>query len=292
MGKNRGELRNEILYRLGDVNQAIWSGSEINTLIQQGYDEILLRTKALWNSIYIDDVHGQATYDLPADLFYVERATWDDKRVEPFSSRELQKYDAHYMTTEGDVEGYAMDLDGLRKLRKYRVPSADSPSATVTGTFGIPRYLVDVDASEAINQLGIPRLIHADLHYGMGVTPTDFPWGIPRRFPGTLRNFKVEYFRRGTKLDDDNKESELPDWMDYPVRYWVMWKALEREGEGQDLKLASLFQQLYEYSQKRIKARVERNRGERVGVLGGGLGKVFGMPPRPKLPWQYGKVVR
>jgi len=69
---------------------------------------------------------GKGAYDLPDALIQIERATWDNRRIDPLFSSELENLDAQYHTRTGSPQGYIMDKDGLRILRKVPVPSASA----------------------------------------------------------------------------------------------------------------------------------------------------------------------
>lgn len=114
---------------------------------------------------------------------------------------------------------------------------------------------------------------------------------------GTIRYFRVpsasdllisiEYQRRGATLATGATELELPDrYVDY-VTWFAMGRALERDGTGQDLELASFFSERYADGLKRIKRRKSAAQSARVGNLGGG-GDLHRPPPLPRFPWNYG----
>jgi len=73
---------------------------------------------------------GKAVYDLPTDLIRIERATWDNRRIDPLYSSELEPLDAQYHTRKGNPQGYVMDKDGLRVLRKVPIPTAETTATT------------------------------------------------------------------------------------------------------------------------------------------------------------------
>lgn len=232
---NLGTLRNDVLYRLGDTARSVWTEAEINQYIRQGYDELVFTTGALWvkrEPAELQDVAGQGTYTLPTDLIKTERITWDYQRIEPLKQVELEHSDPRYRTTQGDVFGYLQEQDGLRTLRKVRVPNQDDAGLV-----------------------------------------------------------SIEYWRRGLFLTGDTNELELPLHYAKYVRHYAMWKALEREGAGQDLKLAEHYQARYAAGVQRMLRRKNAVKSQRVGRMGGPYPAQTRMA-RPSMPWQYGQVVR
>ena len=133
MAKTRKQLQDAIQYRLRDPDGRIWKTPEVIGLVKEGYDELCLRTGMLWKQdtpVGLDDVAGQALYDLPSDLYKVERVTWDQKRLIPLTARQLRETDYTYDTTQGDVYAYTIEQDGIAKLRKVRIPPASRIDTT------------------------------------------------------------------------------------------------------------------------------------------------------------------
>lgn len=114
-----GEVRTDVLYRLGDSVSAIWSQAEIESYVRQGYGELVGQTGALWikdSPAGLDDVANQATYTLPTDLLVTERLTWKQKKIEPLDPDWLRKKDAQFQTRTGDVIGYTIEGDGRKSV--------------------------------------------------------------------------------------------------------------------------------------------------------------------------------
>lgn len=287
MPKTRLQVQTEVLYRLGDTAQDIWSSAEVQSSMQEGYDLLCLLSAVLWSRSWLDDVAGQGTYTLPTDLLEIERATWDTVRLIPLRNPELQDMDGQYETTQGAVEYYAMDGDGLRILRKYRVPSATVAyvAASVVGTWGAPRTFHEITDDGTSGTWGLPRSIP-----GQTVVGT---WGIARRAftvsPDT--NTRIEYSRRGAALIADGTEFEVPDWVVKTIRFYCLWRALERNGPGQDLALAAHYRDRWLEGVERLKGRISKKLASRVGVMGG-TGETKTRHMHGVLPWNFGRIVR
>lgn len=132
----RLNLRTEILRHLGDSINTWWSNAEINQYIQEGYDHLCLATELLWTKASpasLQDVLGQPTYALPADLYQIERITNDQKRLIPLNRREAEGHDPIFETQQGDQIAYLVEGDGIRILRKIHVPNATYTGATSEG---------------------------------------------------------------------------------------------------------------------------------------------------------------
>jgi len=240
LAKTRSDIRSDVLTHLGDTANTIWSAAEINQYVQEGYDDLVRRSQALWKrsvddataQAAVDDTASTATATLPTDLLEIDRVTWDDEAIPPLRAEQLELIDPSYLTQEGDVFGWIWEGDGIRTIRKIRVPSATAAN-----------------------------------------------------------KFVVEYFRRGTALSTDAVNLEVADLYAKYVRWFAMWKALEREGDGQDYDLADHYRTRYLVGVERIKRRSLAARRRRMGIFGERSERRDG-PPRPRLPWAYGEVVR
>lgn len=108
---------------------------------------------------------------------------------------------------------------------------------------------------------------------------------------GAASDISIEYQRRAATLSTDGTSLDIPDrYADY-VRHYVMWKAYERNGPGQNLKAAKHYELRYTEGIARILRRKSQTHSARITRLGGSR---YGQrkPGLPVLPWEYGKVVR
>lgn len=104
---------------------------------------------------------------------------------------------------------------------------------------------------------------------------------------GASDDISIEYQRRAATLSADGTSLDIPDrYCDY-VRHYVMWKAYERDGLGQNLKMAEHYRVRYEEGIARMLRRKSQIHAARINRLGGGR---YDRPTlgRPVLPWQYG----
>lgn len=294
MAKTLSGVATDVQERLGDTAATVWTAAEIKRYLKEAYSLIASKTLCFWEEEFINDaastaninhpfeeqyvpsgttVHGvfthtvdwetrymsgpvygptnhtadweitneyvsfvgKAVYDLPDNLIQMERVTWDNRRIEPLTIQEIERADWQFLTQTGQPQGYAMEGDGLRQLRKWPIPEV---SAT-----------------------------------------------------GTTLNTKIEYFRKGTALSGDSSEFELPDRYVKYCRNYAMFRCLEREGPGQSLTLAAFWRSRWSEGIGRLIKR----RSALLKVRPHGYApeiKSQGGIPRPKLPWQYGEVVR
>ena len=232
--KTRLDVQTAAATWLGDTSFAVWSAAELNSYIQEGYNDLVYRTLLIWkkSNTAFTLVAGTASYTLPTDFLKMDRITFNKRRLKPLHMEELWRTDATFLTQQGDVTGYYMDGLGYSSINFYRVPSVAGTSYT-----------------------------------------------------------SIEYFRRGATLSADGTVLEIPDHYVEYVKWFVLHKALERDGPGQDVKLSQHFRERYEEGVQTIKRRKGRMNASRVGSFGGpGLSKQA--PPLPQMPWNFGRIVR
>ena len=242
----------------------------------------------LWESTYLASGYSfyRATDFVPDSLYQIDRATWDYKKIEPVRSTEIEIQDARYWIQNGEVIGYIQDKDGLGVFRKWRVPSVAATAYTITGTGGILRTLSDISSDTVVGTWGIPRRIPS--MHPMGDTGG---WGIPRRPYQDVKNTRIEFSRRGRLLEEDTDEFELPDRYVVYVRHYAMWKALERNSNGQDLEFAAHWQARFMAGIARmIKRKNALSKNRRFAMISEPL-NTQSRPPLARLPWQFGRVV-
>jgi hypothetical protein len=250
-----------------------------------------------------------ATAEVPKTVTRLERATWDNRGIEALQARTLQQGDSRYEITKGEVFGYTWQKDGLRTLRKVRVPSAQADTATINGSWGGLRDPTDL-STDTITGYGVAAFDDDGFSDGFFTDDTHAAlWGVPRRIPGhhplgTVRfglcrrpylegkNVRVEHFRHGRAMVQAHDVCELPDRYTIYLRDYAQARLLERPGPGQDLKLAAHFDQRWARGLARITRRLDVVDRERTAVLGGDGPSLTTRPPRPSRPWAYGSTVR
>jgi hypothetical protein len=227
-----------------------------------------------------------ATAELPKTLTKLDRVSWDTRAIDALEPRSYARLDSRFEITTGEVYGFMWQKDGVRTLRKVKVPASQCDTVTVTGSWGVLRTPADLTSTTPTGTWGIARVIEGHHPIGPDV------WGAPRRVYLEGKNVRVEHFRQGRVLSASNSVCELPNrYARYIVDY-AIGSCLDRPGPGYDALLAKHFLDRWRRGLARIARRLELVDTERVAVMGGaGQPSVF-RPPRPALPWAYGSRVR
>lgn len=227
-----------------------------------------------------------ATDDVPETLTELARATWDNRGIEALSTREMRALDSRYRDTEGDVYGLLWEFDGLRTIRKVRVPAAMADTFDCTGAWGLLRDCEDLTSAAVTGTFGIPRIVPSQHPLGWA------RFGTPRRVYSDGKNVRLEHWRQGRPMVADADLCELPDRYALYLRDYAQAECYRRRGPGQDLALAQHFDQRWQRDLTRIAARQRVVVSQRLHVMGGSGRTGSRRPPAPVLPWNYGQEVR
>ncbi len=152
---------------------------------------------------------------------------------------------------------------------------------------GIIRYLGEISNAEVLISLtdGFGDLVQVD-----GIHTFD-DFGIIGPVYNENLSLRIEYRRRGKELSEE-QPFEIPDRYTTYLRHYVLARALEREGPGQDLVLSAHFQSRWEAGIARMMKRKNAMSFQKAQVMGGSNSVRGQKPPRPRLPWQFGTVVK
>ena len=232
---------------------------------------------------YVSTMLGAALVNLPDNLHEIERATWNNLRIDPLRSRDLEGMDSRYELNAGAVEGYVQDKDGLSTLRKWRVPSSAYSGYTYdsdSSEYGLMRQIAAVCSDTPNGRWG-------DVVSVPGEEVSNGPWGVVRCFYKAAHDVKIEYRKRAEPVDADTKNfDEIPARYVQYVRWFVLGEALGREGDGQELELSVHYRSRFATGISRIIGRRLKVDSQRIRVMGGGARRSSRMP-RARLPWPY-----
>ena len=122
------ELAALILGELGDSDESIWTTAEMLDLIQESIYDFKVRTLCDWQRAALNDVAGQATYEIPDALNFhqMDRAEYDSWVVDARPTRVQMATNGYFETSGNRPFSLVMQGDGLRTVRKIGVPVANS----------------------------------------------------------------------------------------------------------------------------------------------------------------------
>lgn len=227
-----------------------------------------------------------ATATLPASCHTIDRPVWDTASIAVLTPLDAERRDSRYELTQGEVYGLVTRGDGHQTVRKVRVPAAQADTFTIDGSWGALRDPSDMGTATVSGTWGIPRRLPG--HHPLGTEA----FGLPRRPYRDGKNVRVEHWREGRTLTLDGDVFECPDRLVVCCRHYAMSRCLGRNGPAQDLRLAKHYDARYRRGVARVLERMHRQQRAVVGAFGGRpMGRRSG-PPTPRLPWNYGQELR
>lgn len=154
-------------------------------------------------------------------------------------------------------------------LRSEQLVDVDALALTNQGT--VIGYLLDGDGTSILRKYRVP----------------------PVSFASSGNTTAVEFVASANALYSgaNSVAFRMQPWMVRYVEFYTISMLLRRNGVAQDLKFADHFQQRYLAGVKRTLQRKSKFLSRRTGVFGSGpLTRTI--PIGPRLPWEYGEVVR
>lgn len=214
----------------------------------------------IWSTAEIQS-YVRAGYD---ELTFLSRALWI--KASPAGLDDVDGQAIH--TVPEDLLGVERITWDSKRLHPFTVQEAERYFPNYQTQQGqVIGYLMESDGLRVLRKIMIPNQTVAGL-------------------------ISIEYWRRGTLLADSSSEIELPIRYTKYIQWYALWKALGREGAGQDLKLSQHYGERWVDGVDRLSKRRESVHRQRVHVLGGGERSVPRRGARPVLPSNYGQVVR
>ena len=113
---------------------------------------------------------------------------------------------------------------------------------------------------------------------------TGGPFGFPKRWNPGLSNTRIDYTRR--PQTSQAGRFEIQAWDVRYLRFRALWQALNRDGPGQNKKLAQHYRDRYDLGVAMIAAR-HANVREATNYIMGGVDARDPWPALAQLPWNY-----
>ena len=107
-----------------------------------------------------------------------------------------------------------------------------------------------------------------------------------------VNNTRLEYFRLPTTMSAAGDAFSVSDRCVKYLESYAMYRAFERKGMGQNPKAAQHYRARFEEGVQRLLARRRRVQTACVPLVVGGSPPVRSHLATPRLPWNFGKVVR
>lgn len=236
-----------------DWESGLWSGDEIIDLINAGSKQFVLDTQIIKLIAAAASVAGQRIYADPSYTMQIDRIAFGNRPTYRTTRMNLDRETPKWRTMSGVPRKYHQDQLSTKHFEADRAPTsamtgtgyaASGSYGTLRGMSGSLTYTASLPAGGGG---GVLRYVIGTRAYN-GILPHDRPYaGTLRQMLSGQTNFEI----LATRLMDDVTGGadlmRVPDYALMYVKFWVMWKALEKEGEGQDLPRSKYCKARYDF---------------------------------------------
>lgn len=236
-----------------DWSSGLWTVSEIIGYLNVAQKQLVLDTQIIKLIAAVASVTGQRIYADPAYTMQIDRIAFNNRATYRTNRLNLDRENPKWRTLSGIPRQYHQDQLSTKNFEVDRAPAASMTGRgyTATGLYGTLRQMSGSLTYSATlppgGGGGIFRYAYGTRAYN-GILPHDRPYaGTLREMLTGLTNFEILATRL---MDDVASTSDLmrvPDFTLPYIKFFVMQKVLEKEGEGQDLMRAKYCESRYKF---------------------------------------------
>jgi hypothetical protein len=240
---------------LGDASMIgqdglLWSRAELLTQYCDGYRALLTLSQAVRRWVVVDVPEGgDGQFALPRDHERIVAMYYDHRRLQVVEVRELDYADSSWPTLSGYPLAWTTGLGVTLTFEVYQIPSAAGDTYAYAGTapYGLARRFSGHRTYQGTPApgLGIPRVISSpDRQY----LATQGTLGVPRHYASSGGNLLIlEVVGPGVEdLHEEDTAVLIPQPIMKYLKYFVLARAWERQGEGRQPGLSAICQQRFD----------------------------------------------
>jgi len=245
MGVTFGSVVDNVLQKLKEevATPAFWERDEIKRYILESLREIAEVLKIFRKNRIVVVETGKRKYPYPDDFIELNRIEFDEKRISPTSSEELDQLSPSWRDKVGDPEAYYTDqcLPGFFEV--YKRPDVNGDSFVFSSDYG---------TITVISSTGDTWTLSSSYGVITDITSTDDEWefrfsyGVITEILTPLNNLNV--FFTGYADEPDSESDEMPKPFHKSTRVpedFAMWQAFLKEGEAQNLIKATKYEDFF-----------------------------------------------
>ena len=256
---------------------------------------------------FLNPAHQHFRFALPREAERVVKIWYDNKLLIPISTRALDATETAWMSLDGEPIAWTLGIGPNRTFEVYEIETAKRDT-----------YLHrDAVTNEPMPLHGSARRFTGSRTYAWQ-SEDAVPYGIPRRIVSTDRQYYPRSLEHeptplgratwlassidallvlearipgNTALTEEDTAALLPPQMHKYLRYYTLFRAFNRQGEGYDGSMAALYEQRFLHGM-RFARRIHQLARKDRQVVRTPRQQQRKRPPRVRLPSNYPAVIR
>ncbi len=245
-----------------------WTSSFLASKFEEGEKVASIELKTLLQRTSLSVRSGVGIYNLPLETIGISRVTYRGTKLEAITFEEIRKRygPVLYGTggSDGAFNGNAFSSAFYIGIQGSGITPTGRPTHFIYDTLGYKHITLFPFPSETL------------------ASTTD------NLYKGTVIRDRciVEYIR----MSDETVT--LPDYIRTPLcRYYTLHKAFASEGKGQDLNASAIYKELFDIFLAKAKRLLQNQFKAHEHELDP-MEQVESLFAKPRLPWNYGIVIR
>lgn len=259
-GLTRKQIRDEVrTYLLNvDTSQAGWTDAELNGYMDEGAFYIQQLTASLWDYDVMPVTGSQSDYDLPDNCYQLIRVCFDRQFLPQTTEYELDRDTSS--AWRGDPTGVPCRfyLKQFNLASLYQIPRTTGNSYSATQEIGEADNFtlsdnVTLDTSFTFSQETgcVTQLVNTSGSSVNKFVPDPLnrfvsaEYGIVTGFADETQNLSCMYVAQTDTMTADNQEPQFQQTFHPAMPYYVLMRCFSRDGEFQDLEVATAWYQAF-----------------------------------------------
>lgn len=247
-------LASDIIDRVADIlhedfgTNALWTRAELLKYVDQAQREIARRTRGLALLQEITPAQGTAAYDLPDLAFTPVYLSYNGQELSPATIQDLELKDQAWSETSGTPTTWYQETLGPNQVGLYPKPNINGSTQR-----GVVRRITIDDGAGAVDQTldssyGVVRRETWSLGATTFVGNGEVQMHISTAFTVSSQtgNLVMVNLVHPETIDEEVDKLMINTAYDFLVRDYVIWRALEREGDGQNMERAAHWRERFD----------------------------------------------
>ena len=238
---------------LADTDKTRWSDQRLLALLNTAQNEIATKCQLIKRTVILPVFKGQATYVLPDDIIWLERAYYNGQPLRMLDYKSVDNFNR-------DREGVPSAII-FNKHPQNQVVLYPKPMTTSESQIDLPDDILGVATD--IEELGVKIYdnygIITDLQADNLEVEVDTPYGGISEIFQILYPLEIYYVAEPKKIETIDEDPEIGPTCDKALKLYVVFGALMDDMDTQNRQSAAVYAQYYNDALNDIKKHASRD---------------------------------